>query len=214
MLGKIEGGGRRGRQRMRWMASPTQWTWVWVDSRSWWWTGRPGVWRFMGSQRVGQDWVAELNWTDWFSRKEPWYISLLIQPSGKSWGSNTYLVHKWLFRCKSDHIPLFSRSLQQLPAALRIKAMFCPRPTWLACLGPDLSPPAPPYLCFSLCIMIQDNQLLTVLESPCTDFLFQTSIHIALIPLPSSLYSWILIELSSQLHSKACSADPLRAGHS
>ena len=44
------------------MASPTWWTWVWVNSGSWWWTGRPGVLRFMGSQRVGQDWVAELNW--------------------------------------------------------------------------------------------------------------------------------------------------------
>ena len=44
------------------MASPTQWTWVWVDSGSWWWTGRPGVLRFMGSQRVGHDWATELNW--------------------------------------------------------------------------------------------------------------------------------------------------------
>ena len=43
-----------------WMASPTQWTWVWVNSRSWWWTGRPGVLRFMGSQRVGHDWATEL----------------------------------------------------------------------------------------------------------------------------------------------------------
>ena len=47
-----------------WMASPTQWTWVWMDSRSWWWTGRPGVLRFMGSQRVGHDWATELNWTE------------------------------------------------------------------------------------------------------------------------------------------------------
>ena len=46
-----------------WMASPNQWTWVWVDSSSWWWTGRPGVLQFMGSQRVGQDWATELNWT-------------------------------------------------------------------------------------------------------------------------------------------------------
>ena len=45
------------------MASPTQWTWVWVDSGSWWWTGRPGVLWFMGSQRVGHDWTTELNWT-------------------------------------------------------------------------------------------------------------------------------------------------------
>ena len=44
-----------------WMASATQWTWVWVDSRSWWWTGRSGVLRFMGLQRVGHDWATELN---------------------------------------------------------------------------------------------------------------------------------------------------------
>ena len=46
-----------------WMASLTQWTWVWVDSGSWWWTGRPGVLRFMGSQRVGHEWATELNWS-------------------------------------------------------------------------------------------------------------------------------------------------------
>ena len=48
-----------------WMASPTQWAWVWVNSRSWWWTARPGVLQSMGSQRVRHDWVTELNWTDW-----------------------------------------------------------------------------------------------------------------------------------------------------
>ena len=46
-----------------WMASLTRWTWVWVNSGSWWWTGRPGVLQFMGSQRVGHDWVTEL--TEW-----------------------------------------------------------------------------------------------------------------------------------------------------
>ena len=63
MLGKLEGRKRRGRQRTRcWMASRTQWTWVWVDSRSWWWTGRPGMLRFMGSQSRARlsDWT-ELN---------------------------------------------------------------------------------------------------------------------------------------------------------
>ena len=45
-----------------WMASLTQWTWVWVDSGSWWWTGRPDVLRFLGLQRVGHDWATELNW--------------------------------------------------------------------------------------------------------------------------------------------------------
>ena len=47
-----------------WMASLTRWTWVWVNSGSWWWTGRPGVLQFMGSQRVRQDWVTELNRAD------------------------------------------------------------------------------------------------------------------------------------------------------
>ena len=47
-----------------WMASLTRWTWVWVNSRGWWWTGRPGMLRFMGSQRVRHDWATELNWAD------------------------------------------------------------------------------------------------------------------------------------------------------
>ena len=44
------------------MPPPTRWTWVWVNSGSWWWTGGPGVLRFMGSHRVGHDWANELNW--------------------------------------------------------------------------------------------------------------------------------------------------------
>ena len=47
-----------------WMASPTQWTWVWVNSRSWWWTGRPGMLQSTGSQRVRHNWATEQNWTD------------------------------------------------------------------------------------------------------------------------------------------------------
>ena len=47
-----------------WMASPTRWTWVWVSSGSWWWTGRPGLLRFMGSQIIGHNWVTKLNWTE------------------------------------------------------------------------------------------------------------------------------------------------------
>ena len=63
-------GGTGGRKRRDdrgwdgWMASLTRWTWVWVNSRSWWRTGRPGVLQFMGSQRVRHDWVTELNWTE------------------------------------------------------------------------------------------------------------------------------------------------------
>ena len=47
-----------------WMASLTRWTWVWVNSGRWWWTGRPGVLRFMGLRRVGHDWATELNWIE------------------------------------------------------------------------------------------------------------------------------------------------------
>ena len=47
-----------------WMGSLTRWTGVWVNSGSWWWTGRPGMLWFMGSQRVRHDWATQLNWTD------------------------------------------------------------------------------------------------------------------------------------------------------
>ena len=63
-----EGLGAGGEGDDRWwdglMASPTRWAWVWVNSGSWWWTGRPGVLRFMGLQRVRHDWATELNWTE------------------------------------------------------------------------------------------------------------------------------------------------------
>ena len=50
-----------------WMASPTRWAWVWVNSGSWWWTGKPGVLQFTGLQRVGHNWATEL--TDWLIEK-------------------------------------------------------------------------------------------------------------------------------------------------
>ena len=55
-------GERDHRGRDGWMASLTQWTWVWASSRSWWWIGKPGVLQSMGSQGVRHDWVAELTW--------------------------------------------------------------------------------------------------------------------------------------------------------
>ena len=65
MLGGI-GAGREGDDNGwdSWMASLTQWTWVWVNSGRWWWTGRPGVLWFMESQRVGHAWATELNWNE------------------------------------------------------------------------------------------------------------------------------------------------------
>ena len=62
MLGKTEGRRRRERGWDGQMASPTQWTWVWVSSGSWWWIGRPGVLQSMGSWSAGHDCVTQLNW--------------------------------------------------------------------------------------------------------------------------------------------------------
>ena len=56
--------GRDNRGWDDWMASPTWWTWVWASSRSWWWTEKPGVLQSMGLQRVGKDWVTEMNWIE------------------------------------------------------------------------------------------------------------------------------------------------------
>ena len=60
-----------------WMASLTRWAWVWVNSRSWWWTGRPGVLRFTWSQRVRHDWATELNWTD--------VVNNVLNTKNKNW---------------------------------------------------------------------------------------------------------------------------------
>ena len=63
-----------------WMASPTQWTWVWVNSRSWWWTGRPGVLQSMLSQ--SQTWLS--NWTEmntYIQNIERWYYKTYLQSS-------------------------------------------------------------------------------------------------------------------------------------
>ena len=60
-----------------WMGSLTQWTWVWVNSWCWWQTGRPGVLQFIGSQKVGYDWVTELNWGFLFSQFKGMLFALM-----------------------------------------------------------------------------------------------------------------------------------------
>ena len=57
-----------------WMASPTWWTWVWISSGSWWWTGKPGMLQSMGLQIVGHNWATKVNWTELKSGK---FYSLL-----------------------------------------------------------------------------------------------------------------------------------------
>ena len=70
------------------MASPTQWAWVWVNSGSWWWTGRPCVLHSMGSQSVGQDWVTELNWIT----KDVKHFCMCLLATGKLWALTKYLL--------------------------------------------------------------------------------------------------------------------------
>ena len=70
MLGKIEGGKRRGRQRMRWwIAPPTRSRWVWAGSRDWWWIRKPGILLSMWLWIAGHDWVPELN----CYKENPWF---------------------------------------------------------------------------------------------------------------------------------------------
>ena len=84
------GGEEDNRRWDGWMASLTRWTWVWVNSGSWWWTARPGVLRFMGSQRVRHNRATELYWTDamkgwdqmpWSYFSEWWVLSQLFHSS-------------------------------------------------------------------------------------------------------------------------------------
>ena len=81
------------------MASPTQWTWVWVNSGSWWWTGRPGVLQSIRSQRVGQDWV--MNWTElrvFCVMKWEIHIKHLC-----CWPSTLFIQWKLLRNCSISH---------------------------------------------------------------------------------------------------------------
>ena len=66
-----------------WIASPTQWLWVWANCRSWWWTGRPGVLQSMGLQRVGHDWVTEQQ------LQQRFYSTPKIFPGGWFYCGNT-----------------------------------------------------------------------------------------------------------------------------
>ena len=81
-----------------WMASPTQRTWVWVDSGSWQWTGRPDMLHSMGLQRVRHYCVTELNWTESYQRKGHWWIEWDVQNvRGKLEETGTKMLKKELF---------------------------------------------------------------------------------------------------------------------
>ena len=114
------GAGREGDNRGwdGWMASLTRWAWVWVNSESWWWTGRPGMLWFMGSQRAGHDWVTELNWT------EHWIENPLDSKETKS--VNSKGNQPWLFIVKASSV---AQSVKHLPAM---------HLTWVQFLGQEV----------------------------------------------------------------------------
>ena len=89
--GEGAGGGWDG-----WMASPTQWTWVWVNSRSWWWTGMPDMLQSTGSQRVEHDWATELNWVQKKKKKKDVLTSLVNRRAVKCWGDNNRGWDGWM----------------------------------------------------------------------------------------------------------------------
>ena len=98
MLGKIEGRRRRGWHWMKWMASPTQWIWVWVNSKSWWWTGRSGVLQSMGSQSQ----TRLIDWTEliWLHHRSELCSSVFMIFSYFAWRpwyciSHFHFVHSW-----------------------------------------------------------------------------------------------------------------------
>ena len=105
------------------------WTWVWVNSGRWWWTGRPGVLRFMGSERVGHDWATELNWTELNSPIPVHFSSLISKMSvfthAISWLTTSNLL--W-FLGLTFQVPMQYCSLQHqtlLPSLVTSTTGYC-----------------------------------------------------------------------------------------
>ena len=77
-----------------WMASPAQWTWVWASSRSWWWTGRPGMLQSMGLQMFGYDWANELNYPTRTKIK----ATIILFQFALLWFASTHNILHWLLK--------------------------------------------------------------------------------------------------------------------
>ena len=98
---RLKAGGERDDRRWDgWMASPTQWTWVWISFQSWWWTGKPGVLKSMGCQRVGHDWATELKWYmfHWRGERLPTPVFWRGEFHGlySPWGCKESYMTEWL----------------------------------------------------------------------------------------------------------------------
>ena len=103
---RLEAGGERDdRIWDGWMASPTQWIWVWASSRSWWWTGKPGVLQSMGSQRAGHGWATELKILHQFLKYRMIVFSLALRFVRKS---GDYIFFFFLQFWKNDRVILIT----------------------------------------------------------------------------------------------------------
>ena len=108
------------------MASLTQWTWVWVNSGSWWWTGKPGMLQSMGSQKVGHDWATELNHAIHYIPRDSLFYNWKFVPFDHShsfcshlnpsclWQSPVYFVYVGFF----FQIPHISEFIQYLSSSI------------------------------------------------------------------------------------------------
>ena len=110
-----------------WMVSPTQWTWVGINSGSWPWTGRPGVLQSMRSQRVGHDWETELNWTEWdFSQQvgaRQFYSSYYVQKT----------VNRRMCSVRTQSHPTFCHTMECSPPGSSVLGIFQARTLeWVA----------------------------------------------------------------------------------
>ena len=96
VMGKIEGRRKRDdRGWDGWMASPTQWAWVWANSGRWWRTGKPGVLQSMGSLRVRHDWVTSLSLFTFMHWRRKWQPTPVFLPGeSQGWG-NLVGFHLW-----------------------------------------------------------------------------------------------------------------------
>ena len=107
-----------------WMASLTRWTWVRVNSGSWWWTGRPGVLQFTGLRRVGHHWATELNWTNLYKQNDRnlnnslFFVNSrncsLIAFQKRSFPVNSSFLTLWIFFCVCVHIGIQSKTQKAL----------------------------------------------------------------------------------------------------
>ena len=101
------------------MASPIWWKWVWVNSGSWWCTGRPGVLQFTGSQSVGHDWATELNWWDW--KTWSYFIAcrglsqLFKSPLSSQWGALIPLLLSVIYMTEFIYISIFQYWIVTMP---------------------------------------------------------------------------------------------------